>query len=170
MATKVRESVQYAVALIKSQQTGKKIVSANVVERGEKSIDQIARELAKSTTLTQTDVKGVIEGFIEFTMEHVASGYRVELGNLGKIYPTIAVKSEKAKYESFSASNIQGLRARFQPSNVLMSMLSQATFEKTLSRKSMAKSMADNDAAQAAAFAADHEGEGGGEGGGETNP
>ena len=142
--------MQYATAILKSTQTGKTIVSANVVERGCKSIDNIARELAKSTTLTQTDVKGVIEGFIEFTMEHVASGYRVEMGNLGKIYPTISVKSEKKDFASFTAANIKGVRARFQPSQMLLNLLEEATFEKTLSRKNMKQKLADVDAEQAA--------------------
>lgn len=160
--TKQREAVRYALSLAKNPHTGKKVVNASVVERGTKSIDQIAHELAKSTTLTQTDVKGVIEGFIEFTMEHVAAGYRVDMGNMGKFYPTIEVKTCK-KLEDFTPSKIQALRCRFLPSNMLMNLLAEATYEKTLAVKHMKKSLADVEAAMAAEIAAqgdDDEGEG----------
>ena len=162
-ATKQREAVQYALSLIKNSQTGKKVVNASVVERGTKTVDQIARELAKSTTLTQTDVVGVIQGFIEFTLEHVAAGYRVELGNMGKFYPTIEVKSCK-KLEDFTPSKIQALRCRFLPSNTLLNLLAEATFEKTLGVKNRKKSIADVEAAMAAEIDAQGDDEGDGNG------
>ena len=152
MANKNLTPVVYGLKLIKNPVTGQKNVSAGVVEYGSKSIDGIAAELSKSTTLTATDIAAVIEGLIEFTMVHVASGWRVSLGNLGTFYPTLRNKPAKL-FNDWSPSRILGLQGRFTPSVEFTQLLSEASFTKGLNRKNQSKTMADVDSAIAAALA-----------------
>ena len=156
MASNQLTPVVYGLKLIKNPKTGQKNVSAGVVEHGAMTIDVISAELAKSTTLTATDVKAVIEGLIEFTMLHVASGWRVRLGNLGTVYPTLSNKPA-AKFNDWSSARISGLKARFNPSTEFLQLLSEATFCKGLNRKHQNKTIADLDAEMAAALAENEE-------------
>ena len=156
MANKNLNPVVYGLKLIKNPKTEKQNVSAGVVEYGSKTIDMISAELSKSTTLTATDIKAVIEGLIEFTMLHVASGWRVRLGNLGTFYPTLKNKPA-AKFKDWSPSRISGLLARFNPSTQFLPLLSEATFTKGLNRKNQQKTIADLDAQMAAALDANED-------------
>ena len=148
--------LQYGVHLVKNPQTGKKKVGATVVETGTVSINAIAAEISRSTTVTSTDVHAVIEALIEFTVRRVCEGYRIELGNLGKFYPTITVKTT-AKLEDFDQNKITGVKCRFDPSEKFENLLSQVVFTKVLPRKQSNKAMADYDSAMAAALAAQAE-------------
>ena len=143
--------VVYGLKLIKNPKTGQQNVSAGVVEYGAMNIDTISAELAKSTTLTATDIKAVIEGLIEFTMHHVVSGWRVRLGNLGTFYPTLRNKPA-AKFNDWTPARISGLQARFNPSTEFLQLLTEAKFVKGLNRKNQQKTMADLDAEIAAAL------------------
>lgn len=156
MASNHLTPVVYGLRLIKNPKTGQQNVSAGVVEYGAMTIDVISSELSKSTTLTATDIKAVIEGLIEFTMAHVASGWRVRLGNLGIIYPTLRNKPA-AKFNDWSPARISGLQARFMPSTEFIQLLSEATFSKGLNRKQQKKTIADVDAEMAAALAVNEE-------------
>ena len=144
MSTKNLTPVVYGLKLIKNPKTGKKNVSAGVVEHGAMTLDGIAAELAKSTTLTATDIAAVIEGLIEFTMNHVASGWRVRLGNLGTFYPTLRNKPS-AIFKDWTPTRIAGLQGRFTPSLEFTQLLAEATFVKGLNRKNQRKTMADVD-------------------------
>ena len=161
MADKTLLPVVYGLKLVKNPKTGQKNVSAGVVERGTKTIDSIAAELAKSTTLTATDIVAVVEGFMEFTMIHVASGWRVQLGNLGTFYPTLKNKPA-ALFKDWTAARIAGLFARFLPSATFTQLLAGASFTKGLNRKNQLKTMADVDSELEAATA-ENEPEGDGE-------
>ena len=144
MANNNLTPVIYGLKLIKNPKTGKKNVSAGVVEYGAVNINGIAAELSKSTTLTATDIAAVIEGLIEFTMLHVASGWRVQLGNLGTFYPTLRNKPT-ALFKDWTPARIAGLQGRFSPSMAFIQLLSEATFVKGLNRKNQRKTMADVD-------------------------
>ena len=155
------QPIIYALNLIKNPKTGKKNASAAVVERGTMSTESIAQELAKSTTVTETDCKAIIAGFMEFSMRHVAEGYRICLDGFGSFYPTLRNKPS-AIFKDWTPTRIAGANVRFQPSIKFKQLLASATFTKGLSRKNQNKTMADVDQLLEAALQENEpEGEGG---------
>ena len=146
------QPVVYGLHLVKNPKTGKKNVSATVVERGVLTLESISKELAKSTTLTETDMAAAVKGLIEFTMLHVVSGYRVKLGQLGNFYPTLTNKPT-AIFKDWTPTRIAGLKCRFEPSQEFLQLLAGASFTKGLGRKNQNKSMADVDQLLEAALA-----------------
>lgn len=148
---KILLPIIYAINLIKNPKTGQKNCSAAVVERGTKTTESIAQELAKSTTVTETDCKAIIAGFMEFSMTHVAEGYRVCLDGFGSFYPTLKNKPA-AVFKDWTPSRIAGANVRFLPSQRFKDLLAGATFTKGLSRKNQNQTMADVDSALEAAL------------------
>ena len=157
---KALQPIIYALNLIKNPKTGKKNASATVVERGTMTTESIAQELAKSTTVTETDCKAIIAGFMEFSMRHVAEGYRVCLDGFGAFYPTLRNKPVEL-FKDWNPNRISGALVRFMPSTKFKSLLADASFAKGLSRKNQNKTIADVDAALAAALQENEEGQGG---------
>lgn len=143
---KVLQPIIYALNLIKNPKTGKKNASATVVERASLTTDAIAQELAKSTTVTETDCKAIIAGFMEFSMRHVAEGYRVVLDGFGAFYPTLRNKPVEL-FKDWNPNRISGAVVRFMPSTKFKDLLASATFTKGLSRKNQNKTIADVDSA-----------------------
>lgn len=133
--TSERLPIQYSVGLKYDAIRQQTKACATILERGTVSIDAVAEELSRKTTLTATDVKAVLQGFMEFSVQHLLNGYRVSLGDIGTLHPTLKVKGA-ASADACDASTIEGVRCRFRPSHKLRTQLDAINaFTKVLSAK-----------------------------------
>jgi len=146
-------SIGYAPGLMKNPITGITKAYAHIVENGTVDIDYLCSSIAKATTLTRTDVKAAVESFIEFVMEYVASGFRVDMGNLGKFFPQISATGVE-DVEDCTATTIKRVFCRFMPSQELQNIMATATFNRVLSRKNESKTISEESEELAAKLAA----------------
>lgn len=124
--------IRYSVGLMTDTIKKRKLPCASIVERGTLDVDFIANEIAKSTSVTVTDVVAVLTGLMEFGMEHLASGYRLNFGDLGQFFPSLKARCVDT-VEECDESTIKRVCCHFRPSTKLRKMLNQASFERVIS-------------------------------------
>lgn len=142
--TKENAPILYSVGLMTDTIRNRKLPCATIVERGTLDLDYIASEMAHSTTLTTTDIVAVLRGFIEFGMCHLASGYRINLGDFGQFFPTLKSHCVNS-FDECDESTIEQVNCRFRPSPMLKEMMQKATFERTLPATERRKTIKDVD-------------------------
>ena len=127
------EPILYALSIFKNaaqQTTG---VKATLVERGTLPLDRLACKIERSTHLHHGTVKSVLVAIAEFGFRYLQAGYRLDLGPLGKLHPTIDAQSVQ-RLEQWSTKKIRRVNIRFLPSHELRDTMRQATFERTLAK------------------------------------
>lgn len=139
------DPIHYSVGLMWDSINQRKVACATIVERGTLDLEFIANKIAESTTVTRADIAAVITGIIEFGVEYLASGYRLNLGDLGQLYPTLKARSVPTPAEC-DESTIEQVCCRFRSSVKLKHILGQACFERTLSATERRKSIKSKDA------------------------
>ena len=112
--------------MVKLLRTGEKKVAAHIVEKEAYTIDMLSVEISTATTVTRPDVKAVIDALVDISMRHLCEGHRVELGTLGKLYPTI--RCTPTKYLEDIESGIKGVSARFQAGTQLTENLKAVSY------------------------------------------
>lgn len=128
---KSHDPIRFSHRLMNDNIKHRKMVCATIVERGTLNVDYLAGEISRSTTVTETDVKAVLTAFVEFAMEHLASGYRLNFGDFGQFFPTLKATSTRT-LEECDESTIKQVRCHFRPSIKLKNLLNQVSFEYTL--------------------------------------
>lgn len=138
------EPIPYSVGLMTDTIKKRKLPCATIVERGTLDLEFIADEIAKSTTVTKTDVIAVLTGVVEFGMEHLASGYRISFGDLGQFFPSLKARCVNSLDEC-DESTIKRVCCHFRPSLKLSKMLNKVSFERTLSAGERKRAVRTND-------------------------
>ena len=123
---KILLPANYAPHITTNIRTGAKKVTAHIVEKDEYTLKMLASEIAQATTVTVADVEAVIAAFVSFSMKHLCEGHRVELGALGKLFPTL--QTTPVAYLEDVDQSIKRMLARFQPGEELKAQMAQATF------------------------------------------
>ena len=136
---KTKLPAQYAPHITTNIRTGAKKVTAHIVEKEAYSIDMLAAEIATATTVTRPDVKAVIDALVDISMRHLCEGHRVELGSLGKLFPTL--KTTPVAYLEDVEQSIKCLKARFMAGDQLVENLSQATFTMVAPKSSQGEAL-----------------------------
>lgn len=121
-----KHPVQYAPHITTNIRTGEKKVAAHIVEKEAYTIDMLSVEISTATTVTRPDVKAVIDALVDISMRHLCEGHRVELGTLGKLYPTM--RCTPTKYLEDIESGIKGVSARFQAGTQLTENLKAVSY------------------------------------------
>jgi len=100
------------------------------VKNGEKVTNRnLIFDIAKATSLTSTDVMGVLESLFTDIPDHLLRGRTVVAGDLGTFYLTVRSEGTENE-EDFSAYNIKKVSIRFRPSKYLKNRIAGANFIK----------------------------------------
>ena len=115
------------------------------------NVSKLAQEISESTTLTPTEVIGVIQSFLTSIPRYMLLGYKVRLDSFGilKLGFTGTVGHEKE--EDVSANDIGGLRILFHPDKMLMHRLENPEFVRRDQKKKDAADTDGNNPAEASA-------------------
>lgn len=106
----------------------KKYYAAPVVQ-GEKTLDDLTKGVEKISTVSGADIRAVQYATVDVSIEHLANGQIVRLGDLGSL--RVSFSSEGADKESdITANSITDARILFTPSPRLKEMLNTLKFEK----------------------------------------
>lgn len=93
---------------------------AKMQASGEVTLDEIAEDIAYSTTLTDADVLAAVRAFIKQLNRHLAAGKIVRAENLGSFQIQIQSRGADTE-EEFSTDNITGVSIQYRPGKFVAS-------------------------------------------------
>ncbi len=117
-------AINYSLALMKNPQDPEalKRYYAKAQAAGVVDINELAEEIAYSTTLTDGDVINAIRALVKQICRHIAKGEIVRIESLGSFQAQLC--SRGAEVESlFTADNIRKVRLQFRPGTGLRGQL-----------------------------------------------
>ena len=91
-------------------------------------IDQIASDIAESTTVSYPDVLACLKAMEIHVSKYVLSGQAVKFGLLGSFIPAISAKAVDSA-DAVTAETIRHTRCRFYPSADFMKSLAKSKYE-----------------------------------------
>ena len=102
---------------------------ARACSRRMKNLTDICKIISLRTTLSRTDVVGVIASFTELIPELLKEGYSVDLESLGKISVSIKSKGEKS-YDDVKRDSIIGVKINYRPSVEMKKEMKSISFKR----------------------------------------
>lgn len=91
-------------------------------------IDQIASDIAGSTTVSYPDVLACLKAMEIHVSKYVLAGQAVKFGLLGSFIPAISAKAVDTP-EAVTLETIRYTRCRFYPSAIFMQSLAKSKYE-----------------------------------------
>ena len=104
---------------------GDKKFYATPVLGGEVTLDDLTRLIEKSSTVSGADIRAVLYALVEITVDNLAKGSIVRLGELGSLRPSISSEGRATEAE-VSASAIRSASVIFAPGTRIRDMLASA--------------------------------------------
>ena len=105
---------------------------ANPVNVGHKSLDDIARDIARRSSLTRGDVSNVLYNFIDCLPHYLRDGFSIQLGNFGLMRVTLSSKGTETE-KAFKTETIKP-RVVFTPGTELKHELGTNSYESVRKR------------------------------------
>ncbi|MDE7227259.1 MAG: HU family DNA-binding protein [Treponemataceae bacterium] len=96
-------------------------------------IHQLAEEISENTTLTPTEVLGVISSLLRTLPKYLLLGYKVRLNSFGIFKVGLKVNPQCSGYEratEVTANDIEGVRVMFTPDIMLKRKLEKPAYVK----------------------------------------
>lgn len=91
----------------------------------------ISKEISDSTTLTATEIFGVIQSFLTIVPKYMLLGYKVRLDGFGIFKAGFTgTKGGYTKASDVTASDIKGIKVMYTPDSALKQKLESPTFVK----------------------------------------
>ena len=100
---------------------------ARIFRSQDVELDQIAKDIAESTTISYPDVLGCLKAMEIQISKYILSGQSVKFGVLGSFIPTIHAKSQDS-VDLVDASTIKRFTCRFFPSTSFKSQFAKCSF------------------------------------------
>lgn len=136
--------LDYAVALMRNpMHVGDPAKAyAFLQSRAVLSIDEIAEHMVThGCPYDRGDIIAVITKLVGCTKELMLDGYRIQLGDLGRL--SLSCRSTGAvSIEAFSRSNIREVRVNFKPSTQFSGLVNTASMHRVPTRKAVAAALA----------------------------
>lgn len=110
-------SVNYSLAHMSSKpgdDAAPKLYYAKVQASGEMTMDEMADEIAYSTSLTDGDVLNAIRALIKQVNKNLAAGKIVRLENFGTFQLQLCSEGSETE-KKFTSANITGASVQFRP-------------------------------------------------------
>lgn len=103
--------------------------------RGTLDIKEIASHIAShGCVYDKADIAAIISKLVDCTKELMLEGYRLQLGDFGKMFLTCS-SSGTPTAEAFTSDNIRTLNVNFQASDEFEDILRKAVFNNVASRR-----------------------------------
>lgn len=100
------------------------------------SLDELITHITQhGSSIRRGEIKAVVSHLAEAMAEKMAEGYKVDLGELGKFYPTLDCEGADS-YEDFSPDrHIRAIRVHWQPSEEFSHLRDEANFTEVINRR-----------------------------------
>ena len=138
------KKIQYSVAMQQNpmNENDPKKAYAKLQLTGIVDIEELAEHINHhNSVFSKGTIVGILTELSTCLRELILQGYKVSLGAIGKFAPTISSKGAQTAKE-FSSENITAMDVNFTPGACFDSLLRDAEFEKTTSRKVQAAALA----------------------------
>lgn len=103
---------------------------ATIKNDGEITIDELSKEIEKSSSLTESDIRGAIIALENVIITQIMNGKIVRLDKIGSFYPSLSSGGTE-KEEDFFPQLIKGARVNYRPGTRILDALKTAKFSKT---------------------------------------
>ena len=135
--------IDYAVTLMQNPmrpQDAKKAY-AFLQSRGTLSIDELADHMVShGCNYDRGDIIAIIVKLVSCSKELMLDGYRIQLGELGKLYLTCQSEGAVSK-EKFTRANIKTINVNFLSSKQFNDMVQKVSLHKVPTRKAVAATL-----------------------------
>jgi predicted histone-like DNA-binding protein len=108
---------------------GEKKYYASIVTDGETTIDDLAKEIEKFSSLSEPDIYGVIVALENVIQNKLAESKIIRLEKLGTFYPTLSSEGH-IKPEDISSLSIRSAGINYRPGERLQKAIDDAGFQK----------------------------------------
>ena len=135
--------IDYAVALMANpmKPDEAKKAYAFLQTRGTLSIDEIADHMVShGCNYDRGDIIAILVKLVSCSKELMLDGYRIQLGDLGKLYLTCQSDGAKSK-EDFTRANIKAINVNFSASKLYSDMIQKVSLHKVPTRKAVATTL-----------------------------
>ena len=120
---------------VPADKNSEKRIYAIAQERGTLTLTGLADHMAEHTTsFSSGEILGIVTDAVNCVVEHLLSGYAVELGSLGKFSARVSSEGVDSA-ESFSTANIRSVGIRFTAGKKAKAKMQAAQFEQVASRE-----------------------------------
>lgn len=103
--------------------------------RGTLDIKEIAEHIAShGCVYDKADIQAILTKLVDCSKELMLEGYRLKLGDLGKMFLTCSSVGASTS-DNFTSDNIRSLNVKFQSSDEFEDLLRKAVFNNVASRK-----------------------------------
>ena len=120
---------------VPTDKSSEKRIYATAQERGTLTLAGLADHMAEHTTsFSSGEILGIVTDAVNCVVEHLLSGYAVELGSLGKFSARVSSEGVDSA-ESFSTANIRSVGIRFTAGKKAKAKMQAAQFEQVASRE-----------------------------------
>ena len=135
--------IDYALALMANPmkpEEGKKAY-AFLQSRGTLSVDEIADHMVShGCNYDRGDIIAVIAKLVSCSKELMLDGYRIQLGDLGKLYLTVQSDGAESK-EKFTRANIRSINVNFSASKLYSDLIQKVSLHRVPTRKAVAATL-----------------------------
>ena len=108
---------------------GEKKFYAIVKRRGVITLENLSKDIAGRSTMSEGDVTGVLISLVEAMETFLAEGYQVQLGQLGNLRVSISSKGETTADE-VTRFSIKKAKVLFTPSDKIKNTLTTLKYAK----------------------------------------
>ena len=101
------------------------------------TLEDIAEHMSEhNSKYDEGDIMAVLHQFIRCACEMASNGYKVDLGKLGALCPSIKVTCEPTA-DAVTSDNIKGLKLHWSPGPKTANLMDNVTFNQVPNRKDM---------------------------------
>ncbi|SDE32269.1 HU family DNA-binding protein [Riemerella columbipharyngis] len=108
---------------------GSKKYYASPVYRGEKSLEDLTKDIEKISTVSGADIRAVLYALVDVMQDSLSDGQIVRLGELGSMRASLSSEG-KAKEEEVTAAAIKSAKVIFTPGTGIKNRLKTLKYEK----------------------------------------
>lgn len=108
---------------------GTKKFYASIVYDGELTIDDLTKQIEKFSSLSESDIKGVVIALENVIQTALADSKIVRLERLGSLYPSLSSEGTATEKE-FTSLKIKSVGVNYRPGTRILDAMKAAGFEK----------------------------------------
>ena len=135
--------IDYAVTLMQNPMhpDEAKKAYAFLQSRGTLTIDEIADHMVShGCNYDRGDIIAIVIKLVSCSKELMLDGYRIQLGDLGKLYLTCQSDGAESK-EAFTRANIKAINVNFSSSKQFTDLIQKVSLHKVPTRKAQAAAL-----------------------------
>ena len=114
---------------------GKKVCASAQYEKTLSTDELIDHIISHGSSFRKGDYKAIISTLAEAMAEMMAEGYRIDLAEMGKFYPTLECDGAETLADFSPDKHIKAIHVNWEPGDDFKDLKGKATFREDLTRR-----------------------------------